>query len=144
MLETADEKATREAKEKAEADANKKNVAPSCLKVAGTAPNYKMYNDCFNVRQLRVHNWKRSLHEARELSFNTEAAQEIQRILNGMTRGEPVTMPESSTRPLAFRNCGQNVYQGTDTTITRTTGTATRDWYDGYMSYNFDTHAPKS
>jgi hypothetical protein len=52
-----------------------------------------MYNVCYNNKQRRMHNEKRSLHESPELSFNDEAALQIQRLLNEMDRSDKVAMP---------------------------------------------------
>lgn len=53
-------------------------------------------------------------------------------------------MPASSERPLAFRDCGQNVFTGSDAVQAFTTGAATDNWYAGYTDYNFERNAPRS
>lgn len=104
---------------------------------------FKVYNQCYNDRQMKFHNTKRQLHEARDLSFDKEASIEIQKILNAMTRGDAVEMPTSSTRPKDFRECGQNIFTGATAVAAFTTAAATDDWYAGHVDYDFSKHAPK-
>lgn len=46
-------------------------------------------------------------------------------------------MPTSSLRPLAFRECGENIFTGDDAVKAFTTDAATDKWYAGLSDYNF-------
>jgi hypothetical protein len=61
-----------------------------------------------------------------------------------MTRGEAVEMPSASERSLDYRNCGENIYTGTNQLNAFTTNAATEDWYAGWTDYDFAAHQPKS
>jgi hypothetical protein len=120
-----------------------KNVGKSCLTFSPNSPK-TWFNKCYNARQIKAHNDKRSLHESPKLSANDEASHEIQSTLNEMTRGEKVVMPQSSMRSTKFRDCGENVYTGTDAVKLFNSALATNDWYDGMSEYDFATYKPKN
>jgi len=75
----------------------KANVMRSCLTLHQPASGaVLMYNECFNKRETAAHNAKRAVHEAKDLTFKSEIAREIQQILNKLPRGEAVQMPAAS------------------------------------------------
>jgi hypothetical protein len=103
-----------------------------------------MYNECVNERETAAHNAKRDVHEAKALTTKSEIAIAIQKILNNMPRGEAVQMPAASSRPAAYRECGENIFTSTERLALFTADLATAGWYAGSAQYDFATHAPKS
>lgn len=102
----------------------KLNIGASCLSFSTSTPK-TWFNKCYNDRQRAAHNVKRAIHESPKLLFNDVASREIQTHLSKMVRGEKVVMPQSTKRSLNFRECGENIYTGTDAIKMFNSGIAT-------------------
>jgi len=132
----------------------KQNVMKPCVVVSTDSKGQitYMYNKCFNDRETKAHNAKRAIHVVEKLTNNAGIAREIQKILNGMPRGEPVAMPTASKRPVSppgedqikLRDCGESVFTTANVLKLLTDSLATEGWYAGIAMYDFDNHRPRS